>query len=98
MDWYRINLTRDQVQYGENTAIYNRLTQIILSAGFPKGVVAFEIRGEGAKAYTIFLSPALAMYSSDIITAYSGSPCLRPDPADLLMIIGSDEDAAEAFK
>jgi len=81
MDWYKINLTRDQVQYGENISIHNRLTQIILSAGFPKGAVSFEIRGESvAKAYTIFLSPVLATYSSDIISAYSGSPCHRPDP------------------
>lgn len=75
MDWYRTNLTREQVQYGENTAIYNRLTPIILGAGFPKGAVAFEIRGEGVKAYTIFLSPVLAAYGSDILNAYSGSPC-----------------------
>jgi hypothetical protein len=90
MDWYKINLTRDQVQNQENYAIHNRLSEIIISAGFPKGAVFYEARGEVAKAYTIFLSPVLAAYSSDIITAYSGSACPRPDPADLVKIFGSD--------
>jgi hypothetical protein len=88
MPWYKISLTREQVQRQENTRLHDRFQMAFMNSSFLEGVALFGKSSEGVDSYTLYLSPESEKYCTEIIKDYSAVPCNKPNACDVITMIG----------
>jgi hypothetical protein len=99
MNWYKIDLTRNQVANGLYEQITRKLQKkVLLSAADRKTFVqlaAFDIeRHEPNCSRTIYLSPALGLLSSEILAEGKAESCPPPSESSLEVLVSWDNDEA----
>lgn len=89
--WYKVVLTRAQVNRYEPSKLYARFMKpFFASRVLPDEVAVFEKRQEGIDSWTIYFSPEAARFAQDILDDYSGEPCERPDASQVVLRLGAD--------
>lgn len=84
MSWYKIHLTNDQLADKASLDITFRFATDKSRAGHQPGFAIFELAQKDVTSETLFLPPQAAIYCRDLLTAYSATPCDKPDADSLV--------------
>jgi len=98
MSWYKIELSQKQVADGLYERIGRALQgKVVLSAADRKTLVqlaAFDTEAEKGCARTIYISPALALVSPEILSDGNAEACTAPSETSLEVLVSWDDDSA----
>lgn len=99
MQWYKIELTQTQVANDFLSRLNREIQDKILYFASDQSVVrpfaAFSSKGENDCGYAIYLSPALANLSPEIIFSCNAEPCEPPvEGLVSVFVSGNDDEAA----
>ena len=100
MDWYKIDLSSEQLISGILLAMRDRFTKASITAGNPKGFAVFSepvviSNQQGNKLHNhLYISPITVRYCQDIIADYPGIVCEKPlsKSKRLSLFCGSQEE------
>ena len=92
MSWYEVILSREQVVEGVSEKIQSDFEELFIKSGKPPEMALFcDIFT--APQFSMYFSPVSAQYASDLIAAYSGDPCEKPNASEITLLVGDRSSA-----
>jgi hypothetical protein len=92
MSWFEVILSREQATEGISEKIHSDFEELFVKAGKPPEMALFcDIFP--VPQFSMYFSPAFAQYGSDLIAAYSGDACEKPDASEVTLLVGDRESA-----
>jgi hypothetical protein len=96
MSWHKVTFTNKQVAEGEHQLVHNKFAALVIAAGAPKEMALFSGKFTH-KGLSFYFSAGSVPYASELISAYSGTPCEAPergDDSDVMgtaLLVGNDD-------
>jgi hypothetical protein len=89
MSWFKIPLTKDQVEAGAIEKLRIEFRKLYVKHHTPKGMALYlgEPDWDNGQIYPIYFSPGSSQFTQNLISSFSGSPCEQPKK-DKVFIIG----------
>ena len=92
MSWYEVILSREQVVEGVSEKIQSDFEELFIKSGKPPEMALFcDIFT--APQFSMYFSPVSLQYASDLISAYSGDPCKKPNASEVTLLVGDRSSA-----
>jgi hypothetical protein len=89
--WFRISLSRKQVEAGHIGRIEEDVTALFAAAGSPAGAAVFALQRDGGE--DLFFTPIAAALAEKVLHANGGTPSAPPlDDGDIALLVGHSVD------
>jgi hypothetical protein len=92
MSWYEVKLSREQVVGGISEKIQSDFEEFFIKAGKPSEMALF-CDTFTVPQFSMYFSPVSAQYCSELISAYSGDACEKPDASEVTLLVGDRKSA-----
>jgi len=92
MSWYEVILSSEQVSEGISGKIQSDFEELFIEAGKPPEMALF-CDSFPVPQFSMYFSPVSAQYASDLISAYSGDACERPNASEVTLLVGDRSSA-----
>ena len=92
MPWYEVILSREQLTDGISEKIQSDFEELFVKAGKPPEMALF-CDTFTVPQFSMYFSPTSAQYASDLISAYSGDACEKPDASEVTLLVGDRKSA-----
>lgn len=88
--WYRLTLTGAQVAAGEIQRCKEAFDEAFGAARAPRMMALFQQAREDG-GVDLFLTPDCGEHAADLLKEWGGTPCDRPSPIRLYLLVGHAE-------
>jgi hypothetical protein len=85
--WYRVTLSNSDVVARRHMDLQKAFETSFLAHQWPSEAAMFA--SVDTLAHHFYFSPGAVAIASDLITHYAGSECERPEPSDLVLLVGN---------
>ena len=92
MSWYEVILSSEQMSEGISEKIQSDFEELFIKAGKPPEMALF-CDTFPVPQFSMYFSPASTQYVSDLIAAYSGDACEKPDASEVTLLVGDRKSA-----
>ena len=92
MSWYEVILNSEQISEGISEKIGGDFEQLYIKAGKPQEMALF-CDTFPVPQFSMYFSPVAGQHASDLIAAYSGDPCEKPDANEVTLLVGDRNSA-----
>ena len=92
MSWYEVILSSEQMAEGISEKIQSDFKALFIKAGTPPEMALF-CDTFSVPQFSMYFSPVSAQYAYDLISAYSGDTCEKPDASQVILLVGDRNSA-----
>jgi len=92
MSWYEVILSSEQVGEGISEKIQSDFEKLFVKAGKPPEMALF-CDTFPVPQFAMYFSPVSAHYCSELISAYSGDACEKPNSSEVTLLVGDRKSA-----
>jgi len=94
MEWYKIELSSDQVKAGKEGEIAKAFTRLYIEAGGQRDAAMFTSKMNPRGDCVVYLSPGAVRIAQALIAAYNATPCAAPS-RDVILLVGHQDAGDE---
>ena len=94
MSWYKVPLTKDQVEAGAIEKLRLEFRKLYVKHRVPQGMALYLGKPEwdNGQIYPIYFSPISPQFIQNLISSFSGVPCEQPKKDSVFIIGGCYDD------
>lgn len=89
--WYRIDLSRDEVESGESEIVRAAFRGAYIARNGPRGAALYGGWGEDGSTYRLYFTPSAHRCARSLLQAYAGQACDPPNPRRLDWLYGDPD-------
>ena len=95
MQWYRFQLTKEQVMAGQISSVIKDFIRELIKVGGPRDMGLFSLPRSGQEPLHLYILDGSEGQAKGFIERYAATPCEKPSNTDDLNVLGGDQKVSD---